>query len=64
MKAQRLGELLLDMHRDEAGGATVEYGIIAAGLAIPAIIGLGAIIAAVSGTLTTTMSGLFNYMTQ
>ena len=57
-------EILGRLHRDDEGGAMVEYGIIAAGLAIPAIVGLAAIIAAVSSVLSTTMSGLFNYMSQ
>ena len=63
MNVRSLTRELLKIHRDELGGATVEYGIIAAGLAIPTIIGLGAIVAAVSGVLGTTMTGLFNYMT-
>lgn len=41
-----------------------EYGVIAAGLAIPAIVGFVAIIAAVSHVLSTTLNGLFNYMTR
>ena len=57
-------EILGRLHCDDEGGTMVEYGIIAAGLAIPAIVGLAAIIAAVSSVLSTTMSGLFNYMSQ
>ena len=64
MTRRSVCEVLAGLHRDEEGGAMVEYGIIAAGLAIPAIVGLAAIIAAVSSVLGTTMNGLFNYMTQ
>jgi len=64
MKSRGLVQVFVDLHHDESGGAMVEYGIIAAALAIPAIIGLGAIIAAVSSILSQTMNGLFNYMTQ
>lgn len=64
MSARALQELLGSLHRDDEGGAVVEYGIIAAGLAIPAIVGLAAIILAVSNVLSATMTGLFNYMTQ
>jgi Flp pilus assembly pilin Flp len=61
---QRPQELLRDLHDDDEGGPMAEYGIIAAGLAIPTMIGLALIIAAVSGVLSTTMNGLFNYMSQ
>ena len=54
----------MDLHRDDDGGPMVEYAIIAAGIAIPAIVGLGAVIVAVSSVLGTTTNGLFHYMTQ
>lgn len=64
MTKARLAAVLGRLHRDEQGGALAEYGLIAAGFAIPGIIGLGLIIAAVSGVLNATMTGLFNYMTR
>jgi len=64
VNARRWVDLLLDLHRDDDGGPTVEYAIIAAGIAIPAMVGLGALVLAVSSVLGTTMTGLFNYMTQ
>ena len=64
MTTSRLLVVLGRLHRDEQGGALAEYGLIAAGFAIPGIIGLGLIIAAVSGVLRATMNGLFSYMTQ
>lgn len=64
MTGSRVAETLRRLHRDERGGALTEYGLIAAALAIPGMIGLGLIIAAVSGVLNATMSGLFNYMTR
>ncbi|MDP9023789.1 MAG: Flp family type IVb pilin [Candidatus Eremiobacteraeota bacterium] len=63
MNAQMFVGLLGALHRDEEGAAVVEYGIIAAGLAIPAIVGLAAIILVVSNVLSATMNGLFAYMT-
>lgn len=59
-----IARALVRLHRDESGAVMVEYGIIAAGIAVPCLIGLGFIIKACSGVLTTTMTNLLNYATQ
>jgi Flp pilus assembly pilin Flp len=64
VNANVLRELLLELHRDEDGGAAVEYALIAAGLAVPAMIGVALVVTAISGVLSTTMAGFFGYMTQ
>lgn len=60
----RVWESLVRLHRDQEGGATTEYGIIAAGIGIPAMIGLGLLIHAFSTTLAATINNLFAYVTQ